>query len=63
MEGKPDNTTTADDKPALAEPTAGFPPDWRERIEIAKRAHEDGKKARKGKPMMFRLYRPLKFSD
>ena len=63
MARKPDNTTTADDKPALAEPTAGFPPDWRERIEIAKRAREDGKKARKGKPMTFRLSRPIKFGD
>ena len=27
--------------------------DWHERIEIAKRAHEEGRKAREGKPATF----------
>lgn len=47
--------------PALAAPVSGCDPDWRERIELAKRAREDGKKARKGKPVTFRMHRPLSF--
>ena len=33
---------------------AGIDPDWRERIDLAKRAYQDGKKLREGKPIMFR---------
>ena len=46
-------------KPALVAPTLGIDPDWRERIEIAKRAYQDAKKLREGKPITFRSHRPL----
>ena len=38
---------------------AGIDPDWRERIALAKRAYQDGKKLREGKPTMFRTTWPL----
>lgn len=46
-------------EPALATPAAGIDPDWRERIDLAKRAYEEGKKQREGKPITFRMSRPL----
>lgn len=46
-------------EPALATPAAGIDPDWRERIDLAKRAYEEGKKLREGKPITFRMSRPL----
>ena len=46
-------------EPALTMPATGIDPDWRERIELAKRAHEDGKKLREGKPITFQMSRPL----
>ena len=46
-------------KPALAAPVLGIDPDWRERIELAKRAYQDGKKLREGKPITFRANHPL----
>ena len=49
--------------PALAMPVAGIDPDWRERIELAKRAYEDGKKLREGKPITFRMSRCISLSD
>lgn len=48
-----------DATPALAAPVLGIDPDWRERIELAKRAYQDGKKLREGKPITFRVDRPL----
>lgn len=49
--------------PALAMPASGIDPDWRERIELAKRAYKEGKKLREGKPLTFRMSRPLKLGD
>lgn len=46
-------------KPALTMPATGIDPDWRERIDLAKRAYQDGKKLREGKPILFRTSRPL----
>ena len=37
----------------LTMPATGIDPDWRERIDLAKRARQDGKKLREGKPIMF----------
>lgn len=48
-----------DATPALAAPVLGVDPDWRERIELAKRAYQDGKKLREGKPITFRVDHPL----
>ena len=42
---------------------AGIDPDWRERIDLAKRAYQDGKKLREGKPTMFRTSWPLRLGD
>ena len=42
---------------------AGIDPDWRGRIALAKRAYQDGKKLREGKPIMFRTTRPLRLGD
>ena len=39
---------------------AGIDPDWRERIELAKRAYRDGRKLREGKPILFPTSRPLR---
>ena len=50
-------------EPALATPAADIDPDWRERIDLAKRAYEEGKKLRKGKPITFRMSRPLSLGD
>ena len=33
--------------------------DWRERIARARKAREEGKKAREGKPATFRMFRTL----
>ena len=46
-------------KPALTMPATGIDPDWRERIDLAKRAYQDGKKLREGKPILFRMSQPL----
>ena len=48
---------------ALAMPVTGIDPDWRERIELAKRAYEEGKKLREGKPITFRMSWPLSLGD
>lgn len=37
--------------------------DWHERVTLAKQAREFGKKARKGKPITFRMTRNLRFGD
>lgn len=50
-------------EPALTVPTTGIDPDWRERIELAKRAYEEGKKLREGKPITFRMSQPLSLGD
>ena len=47
----------------LAMPASGIDPDWRDRIEIAKREYEESKKLRKGKLITFPMYRPLKLGD
>lgn len=36
-------------EPVLAMPASGIDPDWRERIEFAKREYEESKKLREGK--------------
>lgn len=50
-------------EPALTMPAMGIDPDWRERIALAKRAYEEGKKLREGKPITFRMSRPLSLGD
>lgn len=50
-------------EPALTMPATGIDPDWRERIDLAKRAYEEGKKLREGKPITFRMSRPLNLGD
>ena len=50
-------------EPALAMPVTGIDPDWRERIDLAKRAYKEGKKLREGKPIMFRMSQPLSLGD
>lgn len=57
------NEGTEKAEPALAMPASGIDPDWRERIELAKRAYEEGKKLREGKPITFRMSRPLNLGD
>ena len=63
MERKNNNTVAASDEPALEAPTLGYDPDWRKKIEIARLAREEGKKAQKGEPITFRTSRPIKFGD
>lgn len=52
---------------ASAEPVLTTPvridPDWIERIALAKQAYQDGKKLRKGKPILFRTSGPLRLGD
>ena len=43
--------------PALA-PPPGIDPDWREKIETAKRIREETRQARRGKPATFDLEGP-----
>lgn len=50
-------------EPVLTMPASGIDPDWRERIELAKRVHKENKKLRQGKPITFRMSRPLKLGD
>lgn len=50
-------------EPALTMPATGIDPDWRERIDLAKRAYEESKKLREGKPITFRMSRPLNLGD
>lgn len=50
-------------EPVLAMPASGIDPDWRERIELAKRAYEEGKKLREGRPSTFPISRPLNLGD
>lgn len=45
----------AGQSPALGSPPAGMDPDWRERIELAKRVREETRKARGDKPSTFDL--------
>ena len=45
-------TTSSDQSPAVS-PPSGFDPDWRERIEIAKQAREQARKARGDRPATF----------
>ena len=50
-------------KSALTMPATGIDPDWRERIDLAKRAYAEGKKLREGKPITFRMSQPLNLGD
>ena len=50
-------------EPGLAPPVSGIDPDWRERIDLARRAYAEGKKIREGKPITFRVSRPLGVGD
>ena len=45
----------AERSPALGQPPTSIDPDWRERIEIAKRVREETRKARGDKPSTFDL--------
>ena len=45
-------SASSDHSPALA-PPSGFDPDWRERIEIAKQARVQARKARGDRPATF----------
>ncbi len=45
-------TTDTDATPAVKRPRQ-YDPDWREKVERAKREWEEGRKAREGKPMVF----------
>lgn len=44
--------------PALGHPPTSIDPDWRERIEFAKRVREETRKARGDKPATFDLQGP-----
>ncbi len=59
-DGESDNEGVAT---ALARSVTDIDSDWRERIELAKRAYEDGKELREGKPITFRVARPLILGD
>lgn len=50
-------------EPVLTMPATGIDPDWRERIDLAKQAYQDGKKWREGKPITFRMSQPLNLGD
>ena len=63
VEPRHNSESTEKAEPALAMPVSGIDPDWRERIEFAKRAYEEGKKLREGKPITFRMSRPLNLGD
>ena len=52
-EGSRENVSSA-----LTVPATGIDPDWRERIELARRAYEEGKKLREGKPSRSELTGP-----
>ena len=58
-----DNSGSERVESALAMPATDIDPDWRERIDLAKRAYEEGKKLREGKPITFRMSRPLSLGD
>ena len=45
-------STSTDQSPAVS-PPSGIDPDWRERIEIAKQAREQARKARSDRPATF----------
>ena len=45
-------SASSDQSPAVS-PPSGFDPDWRERIEIAKQAREQARKARGDRPATF----------
>lgn len=52
--GSPDlDTQTEGAVPAAGRPK-WYDPDWQERIERARNAREEGRKARQGKPIVFR---------
>ena len=48
---------TKDSAPAVERPPA-YDPHWREKIDQAKSAREDGRKARQGKPIVFPIDDP-----
>ena len=56
--GSPDlDTQTEGTAPAAGRPK-WYDPDWQERIERARSAREDGRKARQGKPIVFSIDDP-----
>lgn len=57
------NEGTEKAEPVLTMPASGIDPDWRERIELAKRTYKEGKKLREGKPITLRRSRPLNLGD
>ena len=50
----------AEEKPAIETPKRFQSQDWYDRIEKAKRAGEQGKKAREGRPIVFTNRRSLR---
>ena len=44
--------------PAAGRPKSWYDPDWQERIERARNAREEGRKARQGKPIVFSIDDP-----
>ena len=51
------DTRTDDAAPAVGHPK-WYDPDWQERIERARNAREEGRKARQGKPIVFSIDDP-----
>ena len=45
-----------EDPPLLPPRLTVYDPDWHEKIETARRAHDDARKAREGKPATFSTY-------
>ena len=54
----PDSETPTKDTVPAVEPPQPYDPHWRERIERARSAWEDGRKARQGKPIVFSIEDP-----
>ena len=59
--GLPDSEMPTTDAVPAEKRRPPYDPDWLERIELAKRAREDGRKAREGKPIVFSIDYPPHF--
>ena len=58
LAGLPDAETPTKDAAPAVEPPQPYDPHWRERIAHARSAWEDGRKARRGKPIVFSIDDP-----
>ena len=56
--GLPDSEPPTKDAVPAVELPHPYDPDWQERVERARRAREDGRKAREGKPIVFSFNDP-----